>query len=160
MRGGQVGKHREKPQGLQGPRKALGKRVGWTVTSIQSSNFLQSCFEVFLVPLTENIIHPILFPKAFLSPDWLAHRGRGLHWSSPQAAGATFHSPKMQFRREELRVPGCLSQPSVQLLASAQVMILWLWDQAPHLVFISAWSLLQILSPSPSHSFCLSHSFK
>ena len=50
---------------------------------------------------------------------------------------------------------GWLSWLSVWLLISAQVMISWSWDQAPHWVLCWLWSLLGILSLSLSLSLPL-----
>ena len=45
---------------------------------------------------------------------------------------------------------GWLSQLSIRLLVSAQVMISGSWHRAPRWALSGAWSLLKILSPSPS----------
>ena len=50
----------------------------------------------------------------------------------------------------KIGAPGWLSRLSIRILISAQAVISWLWDRAPHQALHWAWSLLGILSPSPS----------
>ena len=51
---------------------------------------------------------------------------------------------------------GWCSWLSIQLLVLAQVVISWSWYQAWHWALCSVWSLLEILSPSPSaHPTCV-----
>ena len=62
-------------------------------------------------------------------------------------------------------VPGWLSQLSIRLLISAQVMIPGLWDQSLCWALCCVWSLLRIfpmplslpLRPSPSATLLLAH---
>ena len=54
------------------------------------------------------------------------------------------------------RVPGWLSQLSIQLLISAQVMTTKLWDEAPCWALHWVWSLFKIPPPPPSLLLSLS----
>ena len=77
-----------------------------------------------------------------------------------------FHLDLSDFMLKNWKVgaPGWLSQLSVQLLVSAQVMISWLVDSSLSYSVLTAWSLLGILSPSvfspPLFSVYLSLSLK
>ena len=63
-------------------------------------------------------------------------------------------------KKYDFGIPGWLSWLSLQLLISAQVMILELWDWAPSWALHWAWTLLRVLflsQSAPPLAVCISH---